>query len=196
MPSIASSRVQPADQRQRLVQCRRAVEPEQLGPAPGARHRLDLIANVDFGGGILSGQHHAQSGGPAVTLLKRGNARRDILTNARRTRHTIQSSRYAFSPDAFARPKPTSPHRRGHDEATRAKRNRLIGPHLEATCRQCTPIRRGLARYAELRQRTQDRDPQRTDNQQHTRHADHISQRAHRRCRYWPARGPPRRGRT
>jgi len=43
-----------------------------------------------------------------VVSGKRGNAGRDILSNARRARHTIQSSRYAFSPDALVKPKPTT----------------------------------------------------------------------------------------
>ena len=63
---------------------------------------------------MLSGQDHAQGRRPAVTRCERGNARRHVFANARRTGHSIkpfcrhQSARYAFSPDAFVKPKPTT----------------------------------------------------------------------------------------
>jgi hypothetical protein len=39
-----------------------------------------------------------------MALTKCGDTRRDILTNPRRTRYAVQSSGYAFSPEAFVRP--------------------------------------------------------------------------------------------
>ena len=43
MPSIPVVGIEPCDQRQRVVQRRRVVETEQLGPATRVAHRLILL---------------------------------------------------------------------------------------------------------------------------------------------------------
>ena len=74
--------VEPADQREGVLEGRTSVDAKQLRPAARRGHGLELVANVDLGGRILASQHHAQPRGPAVALDKRGNARSDLVANA------------------------------------------------------------------------------------------------------------------
>ena len=161
--------IEPRDQRQRLVQRRRVVEPEQLGAAPGVADRLDLVADVDFGGGILPGQHHAQPRGPAVALAERGNARRDLLANAApHTPHRpiVAPPGYPFSPDAFVKPKPTSPHGDRDGEELQAERVGLFGRDAQAQRLDLAPLRGRLVGDAELGHEAEQRDADGVEDQQ------------------------------
>src|SRR6185503_4552045 len=101
-------RVEGTDEGERVRERRRLIEPEELSAATRVVHGLDLVANVDFRGGIGAGQDHAQAGRAAMALRKGSNARRQTGPNLRRACDTIKTTRYAFSPDAFVKPNPTA----------------------------------------------------------------------------------------
>jgi hypothetical protein len=81
--------VQPAHEREGLVQCRGVVEAKELSAAAGVADGLDLVADVDFRSGIAPGQHHAQPRRAALARGERANARRDVFTNACGAGHTV-----------------------------------------------------------------------------------------------------------